>query len=104
MTPKLSIEQAARWWARESRTPKPHKATIVRWATRGVRGRRLRAEFICGRWWVTEDDLRRFHREVNEANGSPTHCGGPVRAAQIAIAHQRLADILAERPRGRRPA
>lgn len=102
MNDRLTIEQAAGWWARESKTPRPHKATIIRWATRGVRGRRLQAEFISGRWWVEQDALRRFHREVNESAAGRTMPAGPVRAAQIATAHRQLAELLAPLPRGRR--
>jgi hypothetical protein len=104
MSDLLTIEQAAAWWAQQSRTPRPHKATIIRWATRGVRGRRLQAEFISGRWWVTQDALRRFHREVNESAANHSMPAGPLRAAQIAAAHKHLADLLTARPRGRRPA
>ena len=90
----MPIEQAARWWARRCGTDKPHRSTLVRWATRGCRGRRLRAELAGGRWFVTEAALADFHRHLNELPADvPDRAAGPVRKAEIAAALQQL-DIL----------
>jgi len=91
--PRLSIEAAATWWARRSGTPKPHRATLIRWATRGVRGIRLPAERVGGRWYVTEAGLLEFHRRLNSRPEVPPPAGA-IRAAEIAAAQRELEAIL----------
>jgi hypothetical protein len=92
----MTIEAAAAWWARYCRAPRPHRSTLIRWATRGCRGRRLRAELSGGRWYVTEASLREFHRQTNEPRPDAVdRSAGPTRAAEIAANVQRLEDVLA---------
>jgi hypothetical protein len=92
----MTIDAAARWWARRCGTAKPHRATLIRWATRGCRGRRLRAELHGGRWYVTEQSLRDFHRHLNELPAAAQdRAAGPVRAAEIGSNVCRLEAFLA---------
>lgn len=92
----MSMERAAAWWARRSGAPRPHRSTLIRWATRGVNGTRLRAERAGGRWYVTEAALVEFHRKLNEQSIEiPT--AGPVRVMQIAAAQRKLEERIAPR-------
>ena len=92
----MTIDAAARWWAQRCGTTKPHRATLIRWATRGCRGRRLRAELHGGRWYVTEDALRDFHRHLNALPVAlADRTAGPVRAAEIRENIRRLEAVLA---------
>lgn len=96
----MTVEQAATWWARRSRTPKPHRATLVRWATRGCRGHRLHAECVGGRWYVSEAALRDFHRLLNQPQPMAVdRSAGPVRAADVSAAITEI-DRLLGRPTG----
>ena len=87
----LPITAAARWWARQSGTPRPHKATLIRWATRGIRGHRLRAERHGGRWFVSVAALETFHRVLNEPPPRTVdRSAGPIRVATVARVIQEL--------------
>jgi len=83
MTTAMSMERAAAWWADRSRTPRPHRQTLIRWATRGVRGTRLQAERRGGRWFVTEEALVEFHRVINLVDVGQSRPAGVTRAAEI---------------------
>lgn len=39
---------------------RPSNATVHRWKSRGLRGRKLRTVVVCGRIQCTESDLREF--------------------------------------------
>jgi hypothetical protein len=92
----MTMEQAARWWARRCGTVKPNRSTLIRWATRGCRGRRLRAELHGGRWYVTAHSLAEFHRHLNEAPAiAADRAAGPVRVAAIEENVRRLEAVLA---------
>ncbi len=82
----LGLNQAAREWARLTGTTKPHRSTLLRWATRGVRGVRLAAERAGNSWAITPAALAEFHRQLND-RPAVTVQAGPVRAAQIAQAN-----------------
>ena len=41
---KISMNQGAAYWASITGAPRPHRSTLIRWAIKGVRGKRLRAE------------------------------------------------------------
>jgi len=88
---RISMQRAAAYWARVTGAPRPHRGTLVRWATRGVRGRRLRAELLGGRWYTSEGEVDEFLRHVTQV---PESCcdqsAGPVRQAQV---HAALADL-----------
>ena len=84
----LPLTVAAREWARITRTPRPHRSTLIRWCTKGCRGVRL-----CGRragngWFVTRDALVEFHRLTNQRTGGMTSAieANPARAGEIATA------------------
>lgn len=79
----MSMERAAAWWADRSRTPRPHRQTLIRWATRGVQGTRLRAERRGYRWFVTEEALVEFHRALNAIDGAGPRVASADRAAEI---------------------
>ena len=95
----MSMERAAAWWADRSHTPRPHRQTLIRWATRGVRGTRLRAERRGWRWFVTEDALVDFHRRMNEIESSIPTSASAARAAEIDASFARLTQKL-NRKRG----
>ncbi len=91
----MPFEHAARWWGCRSGTKKPHRSTLVRWAIRGCRGRRLRAELVGGRWYVTESALLEFHRHINDLPALSTdRSAGPTRAAEIADAFNELDRLI----------
>lgn len=90
----MTMERAAAWWADRSRTPRPHRQTLIRWATRGVRGTRLAAERRGGRWFVTETALVDFHRVLNQSAGTDRRPAGTARVAEIESAHAALASKL----------
>lgn len=91
----MSMERAAAWWADRSRTPRPHRQTLIRWATRGVRGTRLEAERRGGRWFVTEEALVAFHRLLNRIDDVDPMPAGGRRAAEIKANLARLDRKLA---------
>jgi hypothetical protein len=65
----LTATQAARRiGAASGRTP--HVATVIRWITRGARGRKLPAVRQGGQWLVNPADADAFVRVVNAAPGS----------------------------------
>ena len=91
----MSLEQAARWWSRHCGTKKPHRSTLIRWAIRGCRGRRLKAELAGGRWYVTEPAMLEFHRHVNELPAAAVdRSAGPSRCAEIEAAFTELDALI----------
>lgn len=88
---KISMNEGAAHWARITGAPRPHRSTLIRWAIKGCRGRRLRAEPLAGRWYTTEADIEAFLLHVttlpDKAGDVPA---GPARAAQM----QRNLDAL----------
>jgi len=94
----MSLDRAAALWAEKSNLPRPHRATLMRWATKGVRGARLHAQRRGGRWFVTDEALSEFHRLVNADTGSPIpRAAGPVRGAEIELAHAKLSKKICGR-------
>jgi len=89
--PKISMVEGAKHWARITGAPRPHRGTLVRWAIKGVRGRRLQAESLAGRWFTTTDALEDFLRHVTlRPDAPPDQAAGPARASQV----QRTLDDL----------
>jgi hypothetical protein len=66
-------QAAARIGAVSGRTP--HVATVIRWITRGARGRKLPAVRQGGQWLVSAADADAFVRAVNAAPGSAVKRG-----------------------------
>lgn len=102
--PKITMTQGAAYWARITGTPRPHRSTLIRWAVKGCRGRRLQAEALAGRWFTTENAIDEFLRHVTEVpriEASPA--AGPARAAQVQRAIDDLDRTIAPKRAGRRP-
>ena len=81
---EMPFVEAAAEWAKMTGTPRPHRGTMIRWATRGVRGVTLKARRFLGRWYTTSDALEDFLRRCEFA---PPQQGvespGPIRSARI---------------------
>ncbi len=63
--PKISMNQGAAYWASITGAPRPHRGTLIRWAIKGCRGKRLRAETLAGRWFTTTEAVEEFRRHVS---------------------------------------
>jgi len=102
---RIDMQRAASYWARVTGAPRPHRSTLIRWATRGVRGRRLRAELLCGRWYTSTAEVDEFVRHLTHV---PEACcdqaAGEVRQSQVQAALYDLDERIAPRSRGRRRA
>lgn len=102
---KISMNQGAAYWARITGAPRPHRSTLIRWALRGCRGKRLRAEALAGRWFTTEHDIEEFLRHVTTLPaGAVDRAAGPARAAQVQRAIDDLDQMIAPKRPGRRKA
>jgi hypothetical protein len=105
MARRISMQRAAAYWAKVTGAPRPHRGTLVRWATRGVRGRRLRAELLGGRWFTSEAEVDEFLRHVTQV---PESCcdqsAGPVRHEQVQAALTDLDQRIAPGSSSRRKA
>ena len=56
----LSVSQAARAVGEITGVRKPHQSVIRRWITRGVRGRKLAAQQVGGKYYVERLALIKF--------------------------------------------
>ena len=92
----MPISQAAREWARITKTRRPHRATLIRWCTKGCRGVRLCARRAGGGWFVTRDALVEFHRQTNDRADTMSTAleADPARAGEIAAAVHELDALL----------
>jgi hypothetical protein len=92
----MPISQAAREWARITKTRRPHRATLIRWCTKGCRGVRLCGRLAGGGWYVTRDALVEFHRLTNEQTAVATSAveANPARAGEIAAALDQLDRLI----------
>ena len=100
----MSMQEAAAHWARITGTPRPHRGTLIRWAIKGVRNCRLRAEPIAGRWYTTTEAIEEFLRQVTQTGAGvagETVSPGPTRVAQVQRAVAELDQIIAPN-RGRK--
>lgn len=103
--PRISMTEGAAYWARITGAPRPHRCTLIRWATKGCRGKRLRAEPLAGRWFTTEADIEEFLRHVSQPQADAVdRTAGPARAAQVQRALDDLDARIAPKRGGRRPA
>lgn len=102
---QLSMNQAAAHWARITGTPRPHRGTLIRWSTRGVRGCRLHAEPIGGRWYTTPQAIEAFLQSLtataprDEIGAAPA---GAARTAQVQRALDELDAKIGPKRAGRR--
>jgi hypothetical protein len=102
-TPKISMNDGAAYWARITGTPRPHRCTLIRWAIKGVRGKRLQAEPVAGRWYTTTAAIEEFLRHLSQpAVQSIDRAAGPIRAAQIQRSLDELDRVIAPRRPGRK--
>lgn len=103
--PKITMTEGAAYWARITGTPRPHRSTLIRWALKGCRGKRLQAEALAGRWFTTEAAIEEFLRHVTAL---PTdvadRAAGPARAAQVQRSLDDLDQMIAPKRPGRRKA
>jgi hypothetical protein len=99
---RIDMQAAAAYWARITGTPRPHRGTLIRWATKGVRGRRLQAEPLAGRWYTTTDAVDEFLRHMAEPSpGCVEAAAGPTRAAQVGRSLVELDQLIERKPAGR---
>lgn len=97
MAKRITMQDAAAYWAKISGAPRPHRCTLIRWATRGVRGLRLEAEPLAGRWYTTTDAVDEFHRRMVQPFAVASHSGTTTRAAQVMRAVDELDEMIAPR-------
>jgi hypothetical protein len=88
---KISMNEGASYWSRITGTPRPHRSTLIRWATKGCRGRRLRAEPLAGRWYTTTDAIEEFLRHV--AMLPPSGVDRPIGPARVAQVQRAIDDL-----------
>lgn len=99
---KISMNQGAAYWARITGAPRPHRGTLIRWATKGCRGKRLQAEPLAGRWYTTEAAIEDFLRHLTQPPADAAdRAAGPVRAAQVQRAIDDLDRVIAPKRPGR---
>jgi hypothetical protein len=99
---KISMTQGAAYWARITGAPRPHRCTLIRWATKGCRGRRLQAEPLAGRWFTTTEAIEEFLRHVTQLPADVTdRTAGPARAAQVQRSLDDLDRMIAPKRPGR---
>jgi hypothetical protein len=65
MTKLLTVNSAAAYWSEITGAPRPHRSTVLRWATDGVGGIQLRAEHLAGRWFVSPEAMEEFRRHTS---------------------------------------
>jgi len=100
---RISMTEGAAYWARITGAPRPHRGTLIRWATRGARGKRLKAETLAGRWFTTASAIEDFLRHVSQPSPlSGDRDAGPVRASQVERAVEDLDRRIAPKVRARR--
>ena len=90
---KLSVREAAAWWARNTGLPAPHPQTIRRWsAGNGTSGVVLRTVTFAGRHYTTEVWLQEF-AAATAVDVTPTVAGAAVRKQQTIDRVRRLCAI-----------
>jgi hypothetical protein len=103
--PKISMNQGAAYWSRITGAPRPHRSTLIRWAIKGVRGKRLQAEPLAGRWFTSEAAIEEFVRHVTSPPADAVdQSAGPARAAQVQRTLDDLDQMIAPKRPGRRKA
>jgi hypothetical protein len=103
--PKISMNQGAAYWSRITGAPRPHRCTLIRWAVKGVRGKRLQAEPLAGRWFTSEAAIEEFVRHVTSPPADAVdQSAGPARAAQVQRTLDDLDQMIAPKRPGRRKA
>jgi hypothetical protein len=99
---KISMTDGAAYWARITGAPRPHRGTLIRWALKGCRGKRLQAEPLAGRWFTTESAIEDFLRHLSQpAPDAIDRTAGPARAAQVQRGLDELDRMIAPKRPGR---
>ena len=101
--PKITMNQGAAYGSRITGAPRPHRGTLIRWALMGVRGKRLRAEPLAGRWFTTTEAIEEFLRHVSQPPADAVdRTAGPARAAQVQRVLDDLDRVIAPKRPGRK--
>ena len=101
---KILMNEGAAHWSRITGAPRPHRGTLIRWAIKGCRGKRLRAETLGGRWFTTTDAIEEFLRHVSQPPADAVdRTAGPARAAQVQRSLDDLDRMIAPKRPSRRP-
>jgi hypothetical protein len=96
---RIDMQTAAAYWAKVTGTPRPHRGTLIRWASKGVRGVRLQAEPIAGRWYTTTDAVDEFLRHMPRPGDVGSDVTAvTVRATQVGMAIEDLDQMLDRKP------
>ena len=91
----LPMNRVAALWSKITGTPRPHRGTVIRWSTKGVKGIRLRAERLGGRWYASRDAVLDFHRQLTTASAAEgDRLAGPTRVVQVQAALQELDALI----------
>ena len=93
---KLVASKAAAAWAKMTGGDRPNRATIVRWIAKGVRGHKLRASMIGGRWYIAPESLREFYDGLNadaRAQASGDAAGRVIEKAHAVEAMREMAGL-----------
>jgi hypothetical protein len=91
--PLVTLSEAAGRLATATGCPRVHTATLTRWISRGVRGRRLPAVRVGGRLMVSPSDLMRFVEIRNADPSSPPLPAGII-AGQLELETSQLDALL----------
>lgn len=91
----LPMNRVAALWSKITGTPRPHRGTCIRWSTKGVKGIRLRAERLAGRWYASREAVLDFHRQLTTAAAAEgDRLAGPTRTIQVQEALQELDSLI----------
>jgi hypothetical protein len=86
----IPLSKAARLFPSSNDEGTIHISTIHRWRTNGVRGVKLDAAMMGGRWVTTVEEIQRFiDRLSNQKTGTPSPAR--VRSESVARARRALA-------------
>jgi hypothetical protein len=71
---------------------RPHRATIHRWFTRGLKGIRLKSVYAVGARRTKQEWIEEFFEAVGQAMPSePAQCERPAKSKRVKAAEERLA-------------
>jgi hypothetical protein len=70
-----------------------HLSTLLRWITRGVRGVRLEAVRLGGRWVTSKEALQRFADRLTTAEQAPTSAVSTRRTRAVDAVEQELSRL-----------
>jgi hypothetical protein len=95
MPKMLPMQRVAALWSEMTGAPRPHRSTLIRWVVKGVKGRRLRAELLGGRWYSWPDAVSEFHRAMTTPGADVVdRTAGPTRTARIQADIDELDELI----------